>query len=235
MHKKLTEEQVAKLFAFCQKNEIYAFDLQIEIVDHLASSIEEQWQGNPELTFGWALKNALDKFGKTRLKKLEHKLRRQLKQNFNRILFSYLLEYFRWPKIVITVIVFLSIFTLLQFTNNNFRILLFISIPVSLFSIYYHFFIFPKKFDINITNNKTFELIDYLKNINARIGSVAQLPFILLIASNDAGMRSSNTIKMEILIAFLFSLLLVFFYGHFFFLPQKIREYFFRNYSEFAK
>lgn len=235
MHKKLTEEQVTKLFAFCHKNEIYAYDLQIEIVDHLASSIEEQWQGNPELSFGWALKNALGKFGKTGLKKLEYKLRRQLKQNFNRILFNYLLEYFRWPKLVITAAVFLSIFTLLQFTNNNFRILLFISIPVSLYSIYYHFFIFPKKLDINITNNKNFELIDYLKNINARIGSVAQLPFILLIASNDVSSRSSNTIKMEILIAFLFSLLLAFLYGHFFFLPQKIREYFYKNYSEFAK
>jgi hypothetical protein len=235
MNRKLTEEQVTKLFAFCRKSEIYAYDLQIEIVDHLASSIEEQWQKNPELSFGWALKNALEKFGKTGLKMLEYRLRRQLKQNFNRILFNYLLEYFRWPKLVITVAVFLSIFTLLQFTNNNFRILLFISIPLSLFSIYYHFFIFPKKLDINIAKNKTFELIDYLKNINAKIGGIIQLPFWFLVSSNDAGMRSSNTLKIEILIAFLFSLLLVFLYGHFYFLPQKIREYFYKNYSEFAK
>lgn len=234
MYKKLTEEQVTKLFAFCQKKEIYAYDLQIEIVDHLASSIEEQWQQNPELSFGWALKNATQKFGKNGLKQLEHKIRRQFRQNFNFVLWNYLLQYFRWPKLVITFALFLSVFTLLRIAPNNYWVIMAISVSISVFSIYYHYFVFPKKLDIIPPAQKQFEILEYLKNINAKIGGIIQLPFWFLITSNDMNLRSLNTLKMEIFISILFSLLLVFLYGHFFFLPQKIREYFYRNYFEIA-
>ena len=235
MCKKLTEEQVTKLFAFCRKNEIYAYDLQIEIVDHLASSIEEQWQQNPELSFGWALKNAKQKFGKNGLKQLEHKIRRQLRRNFNLILWNYFLQYFRWPKLVITVALFLSVLTLLRITPNNHWVIMAIAVSISVFSIYYHYFVFPKELDIIPPAQKQFEILDYLQNINAKIGGIIQLPLFLIGASKEMNLRSLNTLKAEILISILFSLLLVFLYGHFFFLPQKIREYFYKNYFEFAK
>ncbi len=234
MDKKLTEEQVTKLFAFCLKNEIYAYDLQIEIVDHLASSIEDQWLKNPDLSFGWALKNATQKFGKYGLKQLERKVKRQLRRNFNLILWDYFLQYFRWPKLIITSALFLSILTLLRITLNNHWVIMTIAVSISIFSIYYHYFVFPKKLDIIPPAQKQFEILDYLKNINAKIGGIIQLPFWFLTFSKEMNMRSLNTLKMEILISILFSLLLVFLYGHFFFLPQKIREYFYRNYFEIA-
>jgi len=235
MYKKLTEEQVSKLFAFCLKNEIYAYDLQIEIVDHLASSIEEQWLSNPDLPFGWALKNATQKFGKYGLKQLERKIKRQLHRNFNLILWNYFLQYFRWPKLVVTVALFLSILTLLRITPNNHWVIMAIAVSLSVFSIYYHYFVFPKKLDIIPPAQKQFEILDYLKNVNAKIGGIIQLPFFLIGASKDMNLRSLNTLKIEILISILFSFLLVFLYGHFIFLPQKIREYFYRNYFEIAK
>lgn len=235
MHKKLTEEQITKLFAFCRKKEIYAYDLQIEIVDHLASSIEEQWQENPELSFGWALKNATQKFGKNGLKHLEHKIRRQLHRNFNLILWKYFLQYFRWPKLVITVALFLSIFTLLRITPNNHLVIMAIAGSISVFSIYYHYFVFPRKLDIIPPAQKQFEILDYLKNINAKMGSVVQLPFLALLFSKHLVLQHSNVIWKEATISLIFSILIVLLYGHFFFLPQKIREYFYKNYLEIAK
>ena len=235
MHKKLTEEQVTKLFAFCLKNEINACDLQIEIVDHLASAIEDQWRNNPELSFGWALKNALEKFGKSGLKQLEHKIRRQLHRNFNLILWKYFLQYFRWPKLIITVALFFSVFTLLRITTNNHWVIMAIAVFISGFSIYYHYFVFPRKLDIIPPSQKQFEILDYLKNINAKMGSVVQLPFLAMILSKNMVLQHSNVIWKEAIISLIFSILIVLLYGHFFFLPQKIREYFYTNYSEIAR
>lgn len=234
MCKKLTEEQVKKLFAYCLKNEIYEYDLQIEIVDHLASSIEDQWFNDPELSFGWALKNAMDKFGKNGLQKLERKLKKQLRHNFNLILWRYFLEYFRLPKILITLILFSAIFTVLRLVQNNFQVIFLMTIPISFSTIYYYFFYFPKKIDINPADNKTFVLLDYLKNINAKVGSLVQAPFLVYMFSFGTHLRYSNAVWEELIISAIFALLLVLSYGHFFFLPQKIREYFFKNYSEYA-
>jgi len=234
MDKKLTEEQVTKLFAFCLKNEIYAYDLQIEIVDHLASSIEDQWLKNPDMSFGWALKNATQKFGKYGLKQLERKIKRQLRRNFNLILWDYFLQYFRWPKLIITSALFLSIFTLIRITPNNHWVIMTIAVSLSVFSIYYHYFIFPKKLDIILPAQKQFEILDYLKNINAKMGSVVQLPFVAMLFSKHMILQHSNVIWKEATISLVFSILIVLLYGYFFFLPNKIREYFYRNYFEIA-
>lgn len=235
MHKKLTAEQVTKLFAFCRKNEIYAYDLQIEIVDHLASSIEEQWQENPELSFGWALKNATQKFGKNGLKRLEYKVGKQLRRNFNHILWSYFLLYFKWPKLVITSALFFSFLSLLRIAHNNLWVIMPVAISVSVFSIYYHYFVFPRKLDIIPSDQKQFELLDYLKNINKKIGSIVQLPFFVLLSSKHLMLQFSDLIWKEVIIALVFSMLIVLLYGYFFFLPQKIRKYFNKNYFEFSE
>jgi len=235
MYKKLTEEQVKKLFAYCLKYEIYEYDLQIEIIDHLASSIEDQWQKDPELSFGWALKNTLEKFGKNGLQKLERKLKKQLRRNFNLILWRYFLEYFRLPKILITAALFTVLFAVLRIAQNNYQVLLFITVPLSLFAFYYGYFYFPRKVDIKTANDKTFVLLDYLKNINTKVGVFIQSPFFALMFSSGNRLRYSNAIWEEIVISAVIALFLVFSYGHFFFLPNKIRAYFFKNYAEHAQ
>jgi len=234
MSRKLTEEQVKKLYAFCIKSEIYEYDMQIEIVDHLASSIEAQWNNNPELSFGWALKNSLQRFGKNGLRKLVRKLKKQLRHNFNLVLWRYFLEYFKLPKIILTAVLFLLIYTILRLVSNNIIVLYFITIPAALFSLYYHYYIFPRKIEIHTTSNKSFILLDYLNNINKRIGIFAQLPYWVMIFSNEPSFRYSNTWWKEVTISALLACLVVLFYGHFFFLPDKIRAYFFRNYLENA-
>ena len=234
MYKKLSNEQVKKLYAYCLKQEIYEYDLQIEIVDHLASSIEDQWVQDSDLSFGWALKNTLDKFGKNGLQKLERKLKKQLRRNFNLILWRYFLKYFRLPKILITAALFTVLFAVLRIAQNNYQVLLFITVPLSIFAFYYSKFYFPKKVDIKTANDKTFVLLDYLKNINTKVGVFIQSPFFALMFSSGSRLRYSNAVWEEIIISAVIALFLVFSYGHFFFLPQKIREYFFKNYSEYA-
>ena len=60
---KLTKDHIENLYQFTQKHYVEWYDLQTELVDHLANSIEEQWKQNPKLSFEDALQLEFKKFG----------------------------------------------------------------------------------------------------------------------------------------------------------------------------
>ena len=99
----LSQEHINKLYAFTKKHGVKYYDLQTELVDHLANDIEEIWKLNPRLTFEQARYKATIKFGiygfsgfvKERDKVLSKKYWRLFRQNFK--------EYFTIPKIVLTL------------------------------------------------------------------------------------------------------------------------------------
>lgn len=48
---KLSGEQIQELYKFTRKHFVIHYDLQTELVDHLANGIEEQWREYPERSF----------------------------------------------------------------------------------------------------------------------------------------------------------------------------------------
>ena len=60
---KLSDEQIERLYQFTRQHYVEYYDLQTELVDHLANAIEEQWQQNPKLSFENALQIEFKKFG----------------------------------------------------------------------------------------------------------------------------------------------------------------------------
>jgi hypothetical protein len=48
---KLSQDQIQELYNFTRRRLVEHYDLQTELVDHLANGIEKQWEGNPDLTF----------------------------------------------------------------------------------------------------------------------------------------------------------------------------------------
>jgi hypothetical protein len=233
MSRKLTKEEIAVLFYFCENEEVYDYDLQIELVDHLASYIEDQWKADPEIEFEAAVENLYSKFGWKEFRKLERQIARQLKRKFRRMLWQNFLEYFRLPKIAITLIIMVSVFSVLRMTENNSLAIIILTVPISLVSIYYTFILFPKKIKVKTTHNKSFMILEYLESISKITGSIVQLPLFAILFSDV--FKYTNTISEEILISVIISMLAVFLYGYFFFLPKKIRKYFMSYYSEFAQ
>ncbi|WP_299990918.1 hypothetical protein [uncultured Pontibacter sp.] len=63
MKKELTATDIEKLYAFLQKKFVDTYDIQTELVDHLASDIEKQWEENPELTLDEAIQKVYKSFG----------------------------------------------------------------------------------------------------------------------------------------------------------------------------
>ena len=48
---KLTEPQIQDLYTFTRQHFVEHYDLQTELVDHLANDIETQWQNQNKLSF----------------------------------------------------------------------------------------------------------------------------------------------------------------------------------------
>ena len=59
----ITEVQYESLFAFCRKHYVQYYDVQVELVDHLAEAIEEKLKLNPKLNFEQALDSVYAGFG----------------------------------------------------------------------------------------------------------------------------------------------------------------------------
>ena len=107
---KLTDQQIDYLYDFARDNHAIHYDLQVEIVDHLASDIEQIWEKSPELSFGAVIDEAFVKFGNQGFLGILRKKRRQLRVKYVKIVFSSIVEWFQWPRIMF----FIGLFWLLN-------------------------------------------------------------------------------------------------------------------------
>ena len=60
---KLTAEQIQQLYKFTRQHYVEHYDMQTELVDHLANDIEQIWQEQPKLSFEQARDMSFKKFG----------------------------------------------------------------------------------------------------------------------------------------------------------------------------
>jgi len=103
---KISAEQVDQLYAFTRAHFVEYYDLQTELVDHLANAIEAQWQENPKLSFDEALKAAFKKFGIFGFSDVVDKRRGALSRKYHKLVWQHLKDFFSWPKILLTALAF---------------------------------------------------------------------------------------------------------------------------------
>jgi len=87
------------LFAFTQKKFVHWYDLQAELVDHLASRIEEEWAADPSLDFDQALERVYKGFGIFGFAHVVQEKSAQLQKQQNKMWWRELRAFFSWPRI----------------------------------------------------------------------------------------------------------------------------------------
>ncbi|RYZ21482.1 MAG: hypothetical protein EOO16_12785 [Chitinophagaceae bacterium] len=97
----LSKEQIDQLFAFTKKKLVHWYDLQAELVDHLASRIEEEQEKNPALDFDRALAKVYDGFGIFGFAHIVQQKTAQLERSSRRLWWKTFKAFFAWPKIVL--------------------------------------------------------------------------------------------------------------------------------------
>lgn len=97
---KLTQHQTEQLYKFTRKHYVEWYDLQTELVDHLANGIEEQWQNNPNIDFETALQKEFKKFGVFGFMEVVEQRQKALSKKYMKIMFGFVKEWFKLPKII---------------------------------------------------------------------------------------------------------------------------------------
>lgn len=109
---KLTAEQIDTLFTFTKKHLVEHYDVQVELVDHLANAIEEQWKTNPNISFEDALQKEYKNFGIFGFSGLVEQKQAALQNHYWHIIKKEFINFFSVPKVIITVILFYLLFQL---------------------------------------------------------------------------------------------------------------------------
>lgn len=233
--RKLTSEQIDELFTFCSGHYVPEYDLQIELVDHLASGIEEQWLKNPELPFAFALNNTFGKFGIYGFSKIKNQKEKELRRKYSRLFWQYTLGFYKLPKVILTFVLTLILFSIYRAINNFFWVTTFIFASIMIFDLLYLWLIYPKSYRIKTTDKKSFLLINYLKSRQLGINLILQIPLQgIQLLSHYNYSYLNNTLLMFMLSLSLVALSIVL-YVYLIILPVKIKEHFAEQFPQFVQ
>ncbi len=239
MNRKLSEIQIIELFSFCKKKGVKHYDLQIEIVDHLASAIEQRWEENPDLSFAEALPSAYREFGIYGFSKFQKIKEKALRKKYTRLQWQYIGEFYRLPKIIMTIAISLLLFTTIRLSSNlTLLSLILLGIYATTLLIYFRFF-YKSKSQIKLTTGKSFLQIDYLNSFRGSLVGVGFLPYNLLIITSVAfrefHLSPQLILLLELLISFLITLFVYILVAMFSYIPKRIKEDFSKEFPQFVK
>ncbi|RTY85254.1 hypothetical protein EKL97_01180 [Flavobacterium sp. LS1P28] len=157
---KLTTEQIEYVSNYVRSFDIKWCELQVELTDHMVTSMEEIWEKDPELTFHQVKQYAEDRFGRNGFKVIEEDRTQILRKEFRKAQWNMITEYLRFPKIILGILLALLIFKAtfyfdepIKFVKNSFVLLAILFIP-AFYSFYANRKIKGKRFlELNISHS----------------------------------------------------------------------------------
>lgn len=119
----LTEKQIQQIHLFVKQHYVEHYDVELELVDHLANGIEQQWVIDSNITFDNALQIEFKKFGIFGFSDIIEEKTKRLTWSYIKLMFKALLGFFTFPRIVLTAALFSLLFLIgVIFTDNATKI-----------------------------------------------------------------------------------------------------------------
>ncbi|MBB2147897.1 hypothetical protein [Pedobacter gandavensis] len=97
----LTTAQLQQIKQFIQRKGFVYLDVQLEIIDHVATAIEEKMEVNPQLDFNQALVKTHASFGIFGFSTIEDAISNGLSKKYNRFFWRTFLSFFNYKYIVL--------------------------------------------------------------------------------------------------------------------------------------
>jgi len=116
--KQLTKKQIQELYKFTKARRVRHYDVQTEVVDHLASAIEGKWVTNPDLSFEKALNQVYAGFGIFGFGKLEQEKTEAINAKLLRKTWTYVKSFLTIPKIFLTILLIVLLYNFLLIVDN---------------------------------------------------------------------------------------------------------------------
>ncbi|SFP89081.1 hypothetical protein [Parafilimonas terrae] len=122
----LSEKEIQSLFRFVEKKSVRWYDLQIEIVDHLASSIEDEISLIPGISFESALENVYKGFGIFGFAKIVEERQNHLAKAVKKRWWSEIKNMFKWPEIALSILIVSGLSILSKLLQHSLEIYFYI-------------------------------------------------------------------------------------------------------------
>ena len=106
---KLTLEHIQHLYKFTRQHYVEYYDVQTELVDHLANDIEKMWQEQPNITFEEARDISFKKFGVFGFMDVVGERAKALNKKYWKMVWDVFKQFFNIPQIVISTTIFLAL------------------------------------------------------------------------------------------------------------------------------
>lgn len=113
----LTEKQIDELFRFCEKKFVRHYDLQVELVDHLAERVEEEMAADGKLNFEEALQKVYKGFGIFGFAHIVQDRAAMLEKKNRKLWWSGVKSFFVLPRLLLTLSLALLFYQLANFLS----------------------------------------------------------------------------------------------------------------------
>jgi hypothetical protein len=228
---KLTETHIEKLYKFTRKHFVYHYDVQTELVDHLANDIENIWEEHPKLSFQDAQDKSFKKFGIFGFMNVIEAKQKQMSKRYRKIMWRFFSEWFTMPKLLTTGVIFSIIYLFLKIPYSEYMLL------GSLFILVIYDFICQYK------NRKKEQKKEKSKEniflLEAMIGDTRNgfSGLMLVNIYNTLSAFKVSFSQMEahwqVLVAFSSTVIILLFYVTGYLIPQKAEELLIETYPEY--
>jgi hypothetical protein len=229
---KLSTEQIQKLYTFTRQHYVEYYDLQTELVDHLANAIEEHWQENPKLSFDEALQMEFKKFGVFGFMDVVEKRQKYLNTKYNKLVWKHFKDFFQIPRIVFSIIGFGFFYKFVSVTDYQIYVI-FGFAAIFMIIVFFKTYLAHQKLKVKFKETQKKWLFE---EVIFRFGSlIAILQIPLQIIIKIGGISEANNMNTIYILLFcgITFLLFVVSYIILFVIPSKAEEYLKETYPEY--
>ena len=222
---KLTKEQIQQLYKFTRQHYVEYYDVQTELVDHLANDIEQIWVEQPNFSFEQARDTSFKKFGVFGFMDVVESRQNALFKKYWKLVLGIFKNYFKVSQIISTLMIFTLIYSSFLVIPNHTWIYMILGFGVLIISLLQLNRI--KKRRLKETNKKWLleESILNAGNIGAFGYLIFQIPLRF-----DSQIESTPLI---IAISLFFTCYIMITYIIVFVIPSKIEEILEKQYPEY--
>jgi hypothetical protein len=121
MKQELTPQQIDELFAFCRRHYVHYYDVQLELVDHLANAIEEKMTTDKNISFEAALNAVYNSFGYKGFAGVVEAKQTAVSKHWRKLRWAFFKSYFTWPKAALTLLSFACVLFIHSFCSIDFQ------------------------------------------------------------------------------------------------------------------
>jgi hypothetical protein len=225
---KLTEIQIEELYKFTRKHYVEHYDVQTELVDHLANDIEKICTENPILSFEQARDKSFKKFGIFGFMNVVDAKQRQLSKKYNKILFRFMKEWFSLPKIIISASIFLFFYLLMSLKISTFYLST-LMILLALVDVFLAQKLVNKSKRIFKEKGKKY----LLEELMYRVGAFSSILVFSNIFNLSSFLEHNETVYVKIFICGLITLAILYSYIALIIIPKKAEELLQETYPEY--